>query len=167
MLTFTSIWDVTKETAHPRARQLLSDSIVWDYGDSDSPLGTDTGADVFADYLDFHVANPRGDIMEFIREQLTGLQIPDTDWDLVDEKRLEKALGIDNGFAVLIRDDFIASLAFAQLLLEGKVDPMVRERAITALKRQATEAVLTFRVDGPTGGRRAQLHEFRRLLELV
>src|SRR5262245_10204643 len=56
MPKYTDIWDVTPETAHPRAKQLLGKSIIWDYGDEDSPVGNDTAADTFAAYLSFRAA---------------------------------------------------------------------------------------------------------------
>ncbi len=143
MLRFQTIWDVTPETAHPRARELLAGSVVWNYGDEDSPLGTDTGADTFADYMKFHQAKPDGRIQEFISDQL------------------------DKRFDVLIRDDFIIGLAFAQILLEGRVDPEVKHYAIFALHRQAMDAMLAFRGGGAEQESKRQFAEFRRILELV
>lgn len=65
---FTDIWEITPETAHPRARELLvADSIVWEYCDDDAPLGTDTGADAFASYLAFRAAEPSAPVQNFIR----------------------------------------------------------------------------------------------------
>jgi uncharacterized protein YfeS len=91
---------------------------------------------------------------------------PTTDWDVLDENQIRRLLDADNGFAVLTRDDFIVGLAFAQLLLEGTVDPTVKSRALAALARQGTELVLTFRGCGGEDARRKQLAEFRRILEV-
>jgi uncharacterized protein YfeS len=66
---------------------------------------------------------------------------------------------------VLSRDDFIIGLAFAQLLVEGAVDAEVRRRALLALRRQATDVVLSFRGGGGEDGRKIQLAEFQRVLE--
>ncbi len=119
MPKFNSIWDVTLETAHPRAKQLLGQSIIWNYGDEDSSLGNDTGADTFAAYLSFRAAQPVGRIQDFIKEQLASLAVPDADWDLLEVARLEESLNTDRGFCLLRRDDFIIALAFAQLLMEA------------------------------------------------
>jgi len=167
MAKFNNIWDVTPETAHPRARQLLGHSIVWNYGDEDSPLGNDTGADTFAAYIRFRATQSADTIQDFIREQLTSRRVPDVGWDLLDAARLQESLNVDNGFGLLRRDDFIIALAFAQLLLEGDLDPDVRRRAVTALRRQETDVVLSFRGGGGEGARKKQLAEFRRILEIV
>jgi uncharacterized protein YfeS len=167
MPQFTDIWDVTPETAHPKARQLLGDSIVWSYGDEDSPLGNDTGADTFASYLAFRAIKPAASVHQFIRDELASSEIADADWDLLDAPRLQATLDADNGFSVLRRDDFILGLAFAQLLVEGAVDAEVRRRALLALDRQATDVVLTFRGGGGEDGRKSQLMEFHSILERV
>jgi uncharacterized protein YfeS len=167
MRKFETIWDVTRESAHPRAKQLLGQSVIWDYGDEDSPLGNDVGADTFAAYLKFRDARPTRGLQDFIREELEFRELPDVDWDLLDEARLAKLLEVDRGYAVLKRDDFIVGLAFAQLLLEGALDPVVRQRATTALCRQAMDAILAFRGGGGQDARKKQLVEFRRILESV
>jgi uncharacterized protein YfeS len=95
------------------------------------------------------------------------LEITDEDWDLLDESRLESLLSADGGYTILTRDDFIIGLAFAQLLLEGAVAPNMRSRAIMALNRQKTNAVLSFRGTGGEEERKKQLSEFQRILELV
>jgi uncharacterized protein YfeS len=167
MPRFSSIWDVTPDTAHPRARQLLGQSIIWNYGDEDSPLGNDIAADTFAAYLDFCATHPDGRIQEFIKGQLILREIPDAHWNLLDAAHLEETLNSASGFELLTRDDFIIGLAFAQLLLKGILDPVVRERAITALRRQATDIVLSFRGGGGEEARKVQLAGFLRILELV
>lgn len=167
MRRFSSIWEVTPDTAHPRAKQLLGESIVWNYGDEDSPLGSDIGADTFAAYLAFRSAHPEGEIQDFLRGQLASRGIPDADWDLLDPARLEGSLNSGSGFELLRRDDMIIGLAYAQFLLEGVLDSVVRVRAITALRRQATDTVLSFRGGGGEKARREQLAGFRQVLESV
>jgi uncharacterized protein YfeS len=167
MPRFSSIWDVTPETADPRARQLLGQSIVWNYGDEDSPLGNDIAADTFAAYLSFRATHPGDRIQDFLHGQLASRGIPDANWDLLDPVRLEESLNLGSGFELLRRDDMIIGLAFAQLLLEGTLDSIVRERAITALQREATDAVLSFRGGGGNEARREQLAGFRQVLESV
>ena len=167
MHNFKSVWDITPATAHPRARRLVGDSIIWNYGDEDSPLGNDVGADTFAAYLLFRTAQPAGDLDGFMREQLASRGFPDTDWEITEDGALEEAIRNDRGFELVRRDDLIIGLAFAQLVLEGTVDAEVRRRAITALQRQGTDVVLSFRGGGGEDGRRRQLAQFQRILELA
>ena len=167
MLKFTNIWDVTPETAHPLAKQLIGQSIVWNYGDEDSPLGNDTGADTFAEYLNFRTNQPDGNIVVFINKKLRGLRIGDTDWDLLDVDRVNELLRTNDGVNFLRRDDFIIGLAFAQLLLDGTIHQVVLWRALIALHRQGLDVVLLFRGGGGLEARKSQLAGFRRILESV
>ena len=165
MLNFNSIWDVTPETAHPRATQLLDRSVVWDYGDEDSPLGNDIGADTFAAYLSFRMAHSAERVEDFIYNEFSSRGFSETDWDVIGADRLHELLRGEYGFRILRRDDFIIALAFAQLLLDGALNPRVRRLAITALSRQETDVVLLLRGGGGEEARRKQLAEFRRILE--
>jgi uncharacterized protein YfeS len=167
MATYTEIWDVTPETAHPRALELISeDSLIWDFADEDSPLGNDIGADTFAAYLTFRQEQPNGKISTFIANLFDVFELEDTGWDLLDPDAVQEALDEDEGFSVLTRDDFILGLAFGQLVTEGEVDEQVKSRALQALKRQALDDVLEFRnPDGDTlAERREQLEEFQVIL---
>jgi uncharacterized protein YfeS len=165
-MDFTDIWDVTPETAHARARSLIpADSILWDYGDEDSPLGNDTGADTFASYLTFRNTRPADGAAQFAKEELASFEATDSEWDQLEGDELRAALELDNGFSILTRDDVIIALAFAQLLIDGRVDPDVNQRAIAALRRQADPVVLTFRRGDPDPGRANQLAEFQAILE--
>jgi uncharacterized protein YfeS len=167
MPNFNSIWDITPETAHPRARQLLDQSVVWDYGDEDSPLGNDTGADTFAAYLSFRAAQPTSEVNDFVHAQLEAHGFPEVEWDLTDADHLRELLTGNAGLLFIRRDDFIIGLAFAQFVLDGTLDPTIRRRAIAALRRQETDVVLSFRGGGEEVARKKQLAEFRRILELV
>ena len=104
---------------------------------------------------------------DFIRDELASLGVTDEGWDLLDEPGLQRALDADKGAAVLARDDFIIGLAFSQLLTEGRLDPKVRQRALIALRRQATSAVLSFRGGGGEEERRGQLRQFEQILDSV
>lgn len=165
MAAFTDIWDVTPETAHPRAQAVVpADSMVWDFADEDSPLGNDIGADTFAAYLDFRVEQPTGDVKKFISNLFDVFELEDADWDLMDPEALLEALEEDDGFSVLTRDDFMVGLAFAQLVTEGEIEEQVKSKALLALKRQATDVVLEFRDGDEAEGRKEQLEDFALML---
>ncbi|BCU77325.1 hypothetical protein [Luteolibacter sp. LG18] len=166
MPSFTDIWEITPETAHERARQLVPvDSFVWDFGDEDSPLGNDIGADTFAAYLDFRKEQPKGKVQDFIANLFDVFELEDADWDLLDPEALQEALDEDEGFSVVTRDEFILGLAFAQLLVEGELDEVVKTRAMLALKRQSSDVLMEFHEEEDTAPmRREQLDELAVIL---
>lgn len=165
MPTFDDIWEVTPETAHETAQQLVpADSIVWDYSDDDSPVGNDIGADTFAAYLDFKKEQPDGKVSKFVANLFDVFELEDVDWDQMNPEAIQDSLDEDDGFSILTRDDFILGLAFAQLLVDGTVDPDVKSKAMLALKRQAMEVVLDFRDVENAETRREQLEDFGLIL---
>lgn len=165
---FENIWQVTPATAHPVARELLPMPYFWDWGDQDSPLGNDIGADTFAAYLEFRRTRPAGTVDEFISHELAALDLAEDGWHAGDEEHYLDHGNADDKYAEIItRDDFIIALAFAQLVLEGTIDPLVKQNAIAALNQEATQAVLEFRGGGAEDLRRDQLHDLRAVLEAV
>jgi len=166
MSSFTDIWEVTPDTAHNNARKLIpEDSWIWDFSDEDSPLGNDIGADTFAAYLDFRKEQPKGKVQTFITNLFDALELEDTDWDLLDAEALQEAIDEDEGFSVVTRDEFILGLAFAQLLVEGAIDELVKSRAMTALKRQSSDVLMEFHEEEDTAAlRRDQLEELAMIL---
>src|SRR5690242_9614237 len=114
-------WDLTPENGHPRARQLLTEPFFWSIADDGAPLGNDTGADTLAFYRRWRADHPNRRTQDFVRDILASWEVENADWLLLDEALLRDALEADQ-FSVLTRDDFMIALAFAQLVLDGKVD---------------------------------------------
>jgi len=157
-------WELAPENGHPRARQLLTEPFFWSIADDGAPLGNDTGADTLAFYRQWRADQPHGLTQDFIRDTLAGWEVENADWLLLDEAPLQRALEHDH-FSVLTRDDFMIALAFAQLVLDGKVDSQVREMALYSLRRQATDVVIAFRGWTEVEERRTRLAQMQRALE--
>ena len=157
-------WDLAPENGHPRARELLREPFFWSIADDGSPLGNDTGADTLAFYRQWRADYPNGRTQDFVRDILAGWEVENTDWLLLDEALLQKALA-DDHFSVLTRDDFMIALGFAQLVLDGGVDPQVREMALYSVRRQATDVVVAFRGWTDVHERRTRLAQMQEALE--
>ena len=159
-------WELAPENAHPRARRLLTEPFFWSIADDDAPLGNDTGADTLAFYRQWRTEHPSMSTQVFITDILSGWEVENADWVLADESLLRQALEEDH-FSILTRDDFMIALAFAQLVLEGRVEPQVREMAHYSVRRQATDAVISFRGWTDATERRSRLAQMQRVLETV
>jgi uncharacterized protein YfeS len=157
-------WELAPENGHPKARQLLTEPFFWSIADDGAPLGNDTGADTLALYRQWRADHPDGHAEDFVRDTLAGWEVENVDWLLLDEALLKQGLE-DNHFSVLTRDDFMIALAFAQLVLEGKVDAQVREMALYSVRRQATDAVISFRDWSDVTERRSRLVQMQSALE--
>jgi uncharacterized protein YfeS len=133
--------ELTREDAHPKAVEALTDAFFWDAADLGSPLGGDTGGDVLEALRDAREADPRGKVLKVLDEVLARWEVANDSWDVVSEREVQ-AIGEEDEFSLLTRDEAVLALAFAQIVVEGRIDPEVRRRALLALTRQALPALL-------------------------
>lgn len=133
--------ELTRDDAHPKAVEALTDAFFWDSADLGSPLGGDTGRDVLEALRDAREADPRGRVVMVLDEILARWEVANDSWDVVSEREVQ-AIGEEDEFSLLTRDEAILALAFAQIVVEGKIEPEVRRRALLALTRQALPALL-------------------------
>jgi uncharacterized protein YfeS len=131
---------LSREDAHPRAREALPD-FFWDAADPCSPFGDDTGLDVLEALRDSREEELQGSPIELLDALLARWEVANEHWDTVDADAVQ-ALGAEDEFSLLTRDEAILGLAFAQIFVEGRIDAEVRRRAMLALTRQALPALL-------------------------
>jgi uncharacterized protein YfeS len=133
--------DLSREDAHPRAREALVDAFFWDAADPCGPFGDETGREVLEAFRDYRVEEPRGEALALLADLLATWEVADDAWDVVDADAVQ-AIGADDELGLLLRDEAIVALAFAQIIVEGRVDPEVQRRAVVALTRQSLPALL-------------------------
>jgi uncharacterized protein YfeS len=137
-------WEFTRKLAHLKARARLNKAFYWDEGDPTSPLGNETGRDTGVAYAEWCRDKRRAGVRRFLEQLMQGWGLADTDWDILDVERLQSQLQQD-AFQILTRDDMVLGMAFAQMILEGKIDPEVKRIAILAVERQSLEVVIACR----------------------
>ena len=116
-------------------------------------------------YRGWRAVNPTTPAAAFAQKTLEGWEVG-ASTELLDEHEVKKVLDEDH-FSVLTRDDFMIALAFAQLVLEGRVDPYIRTQALHSIQRQATEVVISFRGWVGPKERRRRLAKMREAIELA
>lgn len=134
-------FDLDREDAHPAAREALTDAFFWDARDPCGPFGDETGREVLAALQELRDEDPRASGLALLGELLARWEVADTAWDVVDEAEVE-AIGAEDESGLLLRDEAIVALAFAELIVDGRLEPEVRRRAILALGRQALPALI-------------------------
>ena len=132
---------LSRDDAHPRALAALRDDFFWDVADACAPFGDETGREVLEAFRDFRVEEPRGNPLTLLGELLARWEVADASWDVVDPDEVQ-GVGADDELGLLVRDEAILALAFAQIIVEGKVEPEVRRRALLALTRQSLPALI-------------------------
>jgi uncharacterized protein YfeS len=156
-------WELTRKHAHSKARALLAKAFFWSEDDDNSPLGNKTGHDTAAAYQEWCSNTRRAGVRRFLEELMQGLGVADAEWDVLDPERLLSQLQQD-AFQIITRDDMAIGLAFAQMILEGKVDPEVQRIAQLAAERESLDAVIAFRGWDNPKTRKARLEHVREVL---
>lgn len=133
--------ELAREDSHPRAREALAEAFFWDASDPCSPFGNETGQEVLEAFRDFRVEEPRGNPLALLGELLARWEVADEAWDVVEPDEVQ-AIGADDELGLLLRDEVVLALAFAQIVVEGRVEPEVRRRALLALTRQSLPALI-------------------------
>src|SRR5262249_51844043 len=133
------LWELSRESSHPKCASVLTDDFYWDCCDQNSPFGNDTGADTLALFRDWRASHPASDPIMFLDELLAAWEVTNDFWDVAEPTQVRKLLA-DDRFSFDTRDDAIIALAFAQLVLEGKVTPETKRRGLLAIGRQSVPA---------------------------
>ncbi len=131
-------------TSHPAFRACFPDDFYYDCNDEEAPFGSDEGSDTLAFLEDAFRANQDLDFAAF-PAHLVGndwgmAYIPAIDAD-VDLQTVRQLLETDE--LNLTQSDMVTyATAFAQIKITGKIDAILRQRALNALTRIAIVAQL-------------------------
>jgi uncharacterized protein YfeS len=158
------LWELSPETAHPQAAQILADEFFWDCTDENSPFGNDTGADALDFFREWRAEHPRTNPVESLRKILEELfGVPDAHWNAVEPFEVQALLD-ETADDVFVRDDTVIAVAFGQIVLEGKVDAEIKRRAMLALQRQSLPTLIEHRgwISPPE-----RIERLRRMLEVL
>src|SRR5262245_53650964 len=133
--------DLSRETGHPNATRLLTAAFFWNPADPSCPFGNENGMDTLLRFRDFRDEHPRGSPLAFLDDLLEKWEVKNEGWDLLDPAEVQ-AIGEDDEFSFLTRDEVVVALAFAQAIADGRIEPEIRRRALIALKRQLLPSLL-------------------------
>ncbi|WP_433934883.1 hypothetical protein AB3662_09740 [Sorangium cellulosum] len=134
--------DLSPDDCHPRAAAALTDPFFWSLTDETAPFGNETAHETLTAFRDFRDEHPKGSPLELLDELLARWEVGNDHWNAVDAAEVQ-ALGEEDEYSLLTRDEAILALAFSQMVTEGRLDAEVRRRALLALARQALPALLS------------------------
>ncbi|WP_437612958.1 hypothetical protein WMF20_10735 [Sorangium sp. So ce834] len=142
MIDAPELPDLSPDDAHPRAAAALADPFFWSLTDETAPFGNETAHETLTAFRDFRDEHPKGSPLELLDALLARWEVESAHWNAVDAAEVQ-ALGEEDEYGLLTRDEAILALAFSQIVTEGRLDPEVRRRALLALARQALPALLS------------------------
>lgn len=134
--------DLSPEDSHPRAVAVLTDPFFWSLTDETAPFGNETAHETLEAFRDFRDEHPTRSPLELLDALLERWEVDNVGWNAVDPAEVQ-ALGEQDEYSLLTRDEAIIALAFSQIVTEGRLDAEVRRRALLALARQALPSLLS------------------------
>ncbi|HTN89144.1 MAG TPA: hypothetical protein VL242_35945 [Sorangium sp.] len=134
--------DLSPDDCHPRAAAALTDPFFWSLTDETAPFGNETAHETLTAFRDFRDEHPKGSPLELLDALLARWEVENAHWNAVEATEVQ-ALGEEDEYSLLTRDEAILGLAFGQIVTEGRLDAEVRRRALLALARQALPALLS------------------------
>jgi uncharacterized protein YfeS len=109
-------FELTPETANPKAKQLMTETFYWDITDEFGPFGSDDGSDAFYGFREWRLKNPNVSPTVYL-------------------KKLNDEWGYESTKAVI-------AIGFGQFVLEGRIDTDLQELTKEALNKRFAPSVL-------------------------
>ena len=158
--------DLVPERCHPAACHLLPDAFFWDCTEENSPFGNDEGADTLSSFRRWRQQHPDLHPFLFLDRLLADWEVINEGWNVIEADQVQRIIEQDE-YSPLVRDDVIIAAAFGQVLLDGVCAADVKERAMTAMRRQALPVMIAFRGWADAEARVSRLMRMQAVLSSV
>lgn len=156
---------LTPKNAHPKAAALMTESFYWNCADDNSPFGNDNGADALSEFHIWRKRHPTEKPEIFINDLCEKFQARFSDWNETTPEGLNTIFGSKKSYAMTTGDDIIISVAFAQLMIEGKVDNSLKQLAFVAIGKEEAANTIERRGWVNPEERKQRLIKFRNVLQ--
>jgi uncharacterized protein YfeS len=136
------------ETAHPRARELMTEESLWDCVDEEAPFGSDEGNDAYYEFRAWRKRNKKKNLTACLSWIMDGKLQNYTD-ELFSDETIERDLDdpdesfLADDYDVFTLDTTVIATALGQLLDEGRIDAEAKPYVRVAINRQLHSKVLT------------------------
>lgn len=155
----------TPKDAHPNAAALMADSFYWSNSDENSPFGNDNGADTLSRFRKWIPQHQDEKPEVFIKEVCESFQAPFREWNEINPSDLNTILDWKKSYVMTTGDDIIISVAFAQLVIEGKVDNSLKRLAFIAIGKEEAPNTIKSRGWVNPAERKQRLVQLKKVLQ--
>jgi uncharacterized protein YfeS len=137
------------ETAHPRARELMTEEFFWDCVDEEAPFGSDEGSDAYYEFRGWRQRNKTNKLTECFSWVMEGEKLTNYNDDLCSDEAIERDLQnpddafLADAYDMFTLDTTIIATGLGQLLDEGRIDADAKPYLRVAIKRQLHPKVVT------------------------
>ena len=151
-------------TAHPNAKALMNDDFFWSPTDPGAPFGSEPGSEAAYGFYSWRPTHLTISPVIFLKGLLDSWHSRPLAWDELDTLKI-KAYIIDGVPALVIRDEAIIGAAFAQFVLEGKIDAELKYDATRTLQRELLP-VMTSQYGSPAD-QQQHIEKMKKLLSVL
>ncbi len=136
------------ERAHPRARELMVEELLWDCTDEEAPFGSDEGHDAYYEYRAWRRRYPDAPLTECLTWIVRG-RLDEYNDELYSDAQVQRDLAdpeaafLADDYDVFTLDATIIATALGQLLDEGQIDAAAKPYVRVALGRQLHPAIVS------------------------
>ncbi len=136
--------ELTPETAHPKAKALMTEEFYWSSIEETGPFGNDDGYDASEGFREWREANPSVSPVVYLKELIVDWGYPPLDLNEMNEANLKKYIfSSPIGSRSLVgRDNAIVAVGFGQFVREGKIDEDIKALTKIAIKRQLLPGII-------------------------
>ena len=137
-------YELTPETAHPKAKKLMTEEFYWSPIEESGPFGSDDGSDAFYGFRQWRQTNKDTSPTVYLKELIEGWGYPPFDLNEMNEENLKKYISSNQIGAMTLtgQDNAIIAVGFGQFVLEGKIDEDIKTLTKTALKRELLPSII-------------------------
>lgn len=137
-------YELTPETAHPKAKKLLMDEFYWSPIEESGPFGNDDGSDAFYGFKKWRQSNKHVSPIVYLKELIESWGYSSFNLNEMNEYSLKKYVSSSPIGARMLtgQDNAIIAVGFGQFVLEGKIDEDIKALTKTAIKRELLPSII-------------------------
>src|SRR5690554_1100618 len=137
-------YELTPQTAHPKAKKLLIEEFYWSPIEESGPFGNDDGSDAFYGFREWRQSNTAISPIVYLRELIESWGYSSFDLNELNEENLKKYVSSSPLGAEMLtgQDNAIIAVGFGQFVLEGKIDEDIKTLTKTAIKRELFPSII-------------------------
>lgn len=154
----------SENTAHPNAAALMKEDFFWSSTDPGAPFGSEPSSEAAYGFYSWRATHPTTSPVIFLKDLLDSWHSHPLAWDELDTLRI-KAYMTDGVPGLVIRDEAIIGAAFAQFVIEGKIDPELKYDATMTLQRELLPVVI--REYGSPADQQQHIEKMKKLLSVL
>jgi uncharacterized protein YfeS len=124
---------------HPDARRLLDDPLLWELSNDYAPNGSDTGADLLADFKTWNKRHPKHPAYQMAAALLVNWDIGPIDLRTTEAAEVERLREADS-ISLQVTNDAMIAVPFAAIKHRGWCDLETIELGLAAIARQRVAA---------------------------